>query len=422
MKEAVLPRGAYVYDSIEDGASPYEKKQWAKASKALSNAIQRCTNPNNKDFKNYGAQGIKVLLTLNELIDVIGLPPNGSTLDRIDPHGHYEASNVRWASKAVQVANKKASPAGSTPSLNTLIAQNKFVLQQEGLRPKITEAWWLALEAFNTGSLTEHKHTLLADHLQHLGKLPAILGTHEVIVEGVMRPTFRLPSLTLPNALVDACGPRVSVPDAQVGERYLRHGLLYRLREVESAANIPTAVYSAINRLLKDGEQPGLALVGRPTEHGFSGGWFETWMLAAASRLARLGKQTGLFPALTCLALLKEFGGPHNWDYVRHPLLDARLLFIPDFQLDCGPSGYVSNYDFGALERLLNYRTDCGHKTVVGVQAPNKLTGSLQKILLGNFDVQSIPNQPSQQLALTFSGKAAKASVKSDDQPAALCS
>ena len=43
---------------------------------------------------------------LQELIDCIGLRPQGMTLDRIDPLGHYEAGNVRWATVAEQTANR----------------------------------------------------------------------------------------------------------------------------------------------------------------------------------------------------------------------------------------------------------------------------------------------------------------------------
>src|SRR5689334_17473979 len=90
--------------------SAHEKKQHQRAAKALYNARQRCNNPKNKDYKNYGAKGIKVLFkNADELIACIKLPPANASLDRIDPNGHYEVGNVRWASKAVQAANKKAS-------------------------------------------------------------------------------------------------------------------------------------------------------------------------------------------------------------------------------------------------------------------------------------------------------------------------
>lgn len=44
--------------------------------------------------------------SLQELVDAIGLRPNGSTLDRVDTLGHYEIGNVRWATVAEQAANR----------------------------------------------------------------------------------------------------------------------------------------------------------------------------------------------------------------------------------------------------------------------------------------------------------------------------
>jgi|APGre2960657404_1045060.scaffolds.fasta_scaffold47535_2 hypothetical protein len=43
---------------------------------------------------------------LQELVDCIGIRKEGMTLDRIDPLGHYEPGNVRWATMAQQSANR----------------------------------------------------------------------------------------------------------------------------------------------------------------------------------------------------------------------------------------------------------------------------------------------------------------------------
>jgi hypothetical protein len=72
--------------------------------------IQRCTNPKKDAFKYYGARGIKVCEQWRNydrfLADVGEAPSPAHTLDRIDPFGHYEPGNVRWATMDVQSANK----------------------------------------------------------------------------------------------------------------------------------------------------------------------------------------------------------------------------------------------------------------------------------------------------------------------------
>jgi len=44
--------------------------------------------------------------SLQQLIDCIGIRSEGMTLDRIDPLGHYEPGNVRWATIAEQTSNR----------------------------------------------------------------------------------------------------------------------------------------------------------------------------------------------------------------------------------------------------------------------------------------------------------------------------
>lgn len=73
--------------------------------------MQRCYNPNNKKYKNYGARGITVCedwLNVENFIN--SLEPSfveGLTLDRINVNGNYEPSNCRWATQEQQANNKQ---------------------------------------------------------------------------------------------------------------------------------------------------------------------------------------------------------------------------------------------------------------------------------------------------------------------------
>ena len=73
-------------------------------------AKQRCTNPNDKRFHDYGGRGVKFLFdNFEEFLAHIGPKPGKEySLDRIDNSGNYEHGNVRWATLKIQSRNKRS--------------------------------------------------------------------------------------------------------------------------------------------------------------------------------------------------------------------------------------------------------------------------------------------------------------------------
>ena len=76
----------------------------------------RCENPKNKDFKHYGARGIKVLWKSQQefvddmypsfLLHVEEFGSYNTTLERINGDGNYEKGNCKWATWSEQIANR----------------------------------------------------------------------------------------------------------------------------------------------------------------------------------------------------------------------------------------------------------------------------------------------------------------------------
>lgn len=74
--------------------------------------LQRCHNPQSKDYKNYGGRGIEVCDMWKEdfsafLMSVGRRPGPEYTIERLDYNKGYEPGNVVWATRQDQVLNKR---------------------------------------------------------------------------------------------------------------------------------------------------------------------------------------------------------------------------------------------------------------------------------------------------------------------------
>lgn len=87
----------------------------SKLYKVWAAIKQRCCNPRNPKFKNYGGRGIQMEADWRDnyvafaffVENALGPRPEGRSLDRIDNDKGYLKGNLRWGTPAQQNSNKR---------------------------------------------------------------------------------------------------------------------------------------------------------------------------------------------------------------------------------------------------------------------------------------------------------------------------
>ena len=76
--------------------------------KSWSEMKLRCKNPDHSRTDCYvGVTYCEEWENFENFLRDMGVRPEGTTLDRIDPHGNYEPSNCRWADYITQENNRR---------------------------------------------------------------------------------------------------------------------------------------------------------------------------------------------------------------------------------------------------------------------------------------------------------------------------
>lgn len=120
-----------------------------RAFGAWNSMIQRCTNPNVKSYKDYGARGISVCKewasSFTSFYSYMGERPEGMSIDRINNDKGYSPDNCRWATNDAQARNKR-----NTRLNEVAVKAIRFVYEHEGRRIlDIARAYNISYSAIN---------------------------------------------------------------------------------------------------------------------------------------------------------------------------------------------------------------------------------------------------------------------------------
>lgn len=109
--------------------------------------VARCTNPNNKDYTNYGGRGIKVcdrwLNSFEAFLEDMEVPDEDLQIDRIDNNQGYFKENCRWTTIKEQTRNRRSSKLITYDNLTMCLSEweEKLGLPKGILKQRLKNGW-----------------------------------------------------------------------------------------------------------------------------------------------------------------------------------------------------------------------------------------------------------------------------------------
>jgi len=116
--------------------------------------LTRCSNKNQRSYKNYGGRGITVCqewLSFENFLADMGERPEGMSLERIDNEQGYNKLNCKWATRQEQSRNKRTNRYITINGITLCFSDmcKKFSIDRDIVRDRLRSGW-PEIEAFTT--------------------------------------------------------------------------------------------------------------------------------------------------------------------------------------------------------------------------------------------------------------------------------
>jgi Fic family protein len=142
----------------------YNGLSYSKLYKVYRNIINRTQKETNRQYKNYGARGIKMCDEwLNDFINFYNWAiengyKEGLSIDRIDVNGDYEPSNCRWTDSYTQANNRTNNVMITYKGKTLTISQwsEKLGISQSCIGRRLHEGFPIE-EVFSVKRASKHK-------------------------------------------------------------------------------------------------------------------------------------------------------------------------------------------------------------------------------------------------------------------------
>lgn len=124
-----------------------KNKKRSKIYSTWSDMIQRCTNPKDTGFHNYGGRGITVCkrwMKFENFLKDMGEPPtNKHQLDRIDNDKNYCKTNCCWSTRKQQQRNKRNNHIVVHNGQTQCVASwaEEYTIKHGTLRTRLARGW-----------------------------------------------------------------------------------------------------------------------------------------------------------------------------------------------------------------------------------------------------------------------------------------